>query len=33
MMELIGQLNKRLKKRPNIYNIELLEKFYKLLDN
>lgn len=32
-MKQIGQLNKRLKEKPYIYRIELLERFYKLLDN
>ena len=32
-MKRIGKLNKRLTEKPYIYRIELLERFYKLLDN
>lgn len=31
-MKRIGQLNKKLKIKPYIYRIELLDRFYKLLD-
>ena len=32
-MKRIGQLNKRLREKAYIFRIELLERFYKLLDN
>lgn len=32
-MKQIGKLNKRLKEKPHIYRIDLLERFYKILDN
>lgn len=32
-MNRIGQLNSKLKKQPYIYRIELLDRFYKILDN